>query len=171
MDLLSNMLATLRLDASIFLHSTFCREWVIDIAGMNVATFHLVSHGDDGRVNLGNTWLDSNGLSGYASQIAGWNDALGDGADLLIYGCELASNDAGKTLTEALAILCDCDVAASVDDTGYSGLGGGARIRSAGPAGAGAFLRSGRAGGLRRFLGLLVWPLSQVLSLDGCPAA
>jgi len=46
MDLLSNMLTTLRLDASIFLHASFCREWVIDIGGMNVATFHLVAHGD-----------------------------------------------------------------------------------------------------------------------------
>jgi thiosulfate/3-mercaptopyruvate sulfurtransferase len=46
MDLLSNMLATLRLDASIFLHATFCREWVIDIGDIDVATFHLVSHGD-----------------------------------------------------------------------------------------------------------------------------
>jgi len=40
------MLSTLRLNASIFLHSTFCNEWVIDIGQINVATFHLVSHGD-----------------------------------------------------------------------------------------------------------------------------
>ncbi|MDH3980540.1 MAG: cupin domain-containing protein [Gammaproteobacteria bacterium] len=46
MDLISSMLSTLRLDASIFLHSTFCNEWVIDIGAMNIATFHLVSHGD-----------------------------------------------------------------------------------------------------------------------------
>jgi len=46
MDLMSNMLSTLRLDASIFLHSTFCNEWVIDIGEINIATFHLVSHGD-----------------------------------------------------------------------------------------------------------------------------
>ena len=46
MDLISNMLATLRLNASIFLHSTFCKEWVIDIEELNVATFHLISHGN-----------------------------------------------------------------------------------------------------------------------------
>jgi thiosulfate/3-mercaptopyruvate sulfurtransferase len=45
MDLLSNMLKTLRLDASIFLHSTFCQQWVIDIGAIDVATFHLISHG------------------------------------------------------------------------------------------------------------------------------
>jgi thiosulfate/3-mercaptopyruvate sulfurtransferase len=46
MDLISNMLSTLRLDANIFLHSTFCNEWVIDIGDFDVGTFHLVSHGD-----------------------------------------------------------------------------------------------------------------------------
>jgi|GEM_PF-62487 len=46
MDIVSNMLSTLRLDASIFLHSTFCNDWVIDIGQINVATFHLISHGN-----------------------------------------------------------------------------------------------------------------------------
>ena len=46
MDLVSNMLSTLRLNASIFLHSTFCKEWVIDIGQINIATFHIISHGD-----------------------------------------------------------------------------------------------------------------------------
>ena len=46
MDIISGMLTTLRLDASIFLHSTFCREWVIDLAGMDTGTFHLVSQGE-----------------------------------------------------------------------------------------------------------------------------
>ncbi|MEH6358880.1 MAG: cupin domain-containing protein [Pseudomonadales bacterium] len=46
MDLISNMLTTLRLDASVFLHSTFCQEWVVDVGDFDVATFHLVSHGN-----------------------------------------------------------------------------------------------------------------------------
>lgn len=46
MDLISNMLTTLRLDASIFLHHTFCQEWVIDISDFNIATFHLIAKGD-----------------------------------------------------------------------------------------------------------------------------
>jgi AraC-like DNA-binding protein len=45
-DLLSNMLTTLRVDASVFLHASFCREWVIDINTFDVATFHLISHGN-----------------------------------------------------------------------------------------------------------------------------
>jgi thiosulfate/3-mercaptopyruvate sulfurtransferase len=46
MDLISNVLSTLRLNADIFLHSTFCSEWVIDISDFDIGTFHLVSHGE-----------------------------------------------------------------------------------------------------------------------------
>lgn len=46
MDLISDMLSTLRLRAEIFLHSTFCSNWVIDINQFNIATFHLISHGN-----------------------------------------------------------------------------------------------------------------------------
>jgi len=46
MDLLSDMLTTLRLNANIFLHSSFCQKWVIDIGGIDLATFHLISHGN-----------------------------------------------------------------------------------------------------------------------------
>jgi thiosulfate/3-mercaptopyruvate sulfurtransferase len=45
MDLLSNMLTTLRLDASIFLHASFCQEWAIDISAIDIGTFHLIAHG------------------------------------------------------------------------------------------------------------------------------
>ncbi len=46
MDLVSNMLSTLRLNASVFMHSTFCKEWVIDTGAFDVATFHIIAHGD-----------------------------------------------------------------------------------------------------------------------------
>ncbi|MDH3718343.1 MAG: DUF2341 domain-containing protein, partial [Planctomycetota bacterium] len=87
-------------------------------------TIHIVSHGDDGTVQLGSTWLNVGTLGAYAGEIAGWNDALAGGADLLFYGCNLASNHDGQTLVEALATLTDADVAASTDLTGSSLLGG-----------------------------------------------
>jgi thiosulfate/3-mercaptopyruvate sulfurtransferase len=46
MDLISNMLSTLRLDASVFLHASFCQDWVIDINDFDVGTFHLIAHGN-----------------------------------------------------------------------------------------------------------------------------
>ena len=62
MDLLSNMLTTLRVDASIFLHASFCQEWVVDINAYDVATFHLIA--------AGNCWLHlPRGIDGAAAPI------------------------------------------------------------------------------------------------------
>jgi thiosulfate/3-mercaptopyruvate sulfurtransferase len=46
MDLISDMLSTLHLEASVFLHANFCQDWVIDINDFDVGTFHLIAHGD-----------------------------------------------------------------------------------------------------------------------------
>ena len=40
------MLTPLRVDASIFLHASFCEQWVVDVNAFDVATFHLISRGD-----------------------------------------------------------------------------------------------------------------------------
>ncbi|NIL98260.1 MAG: DUF4347 domain-containing protein, partial [Planctomycetales bacterium] len=85
---------------------------------------HLVSHGTDRTLKLGSTWLSMDNISPYAGQITGWRDALSDGADLLVYGCNLASGEEGRMLLESLATLADVDTAASLDDTGHAALGG-----------------------------------------------
>lgn len=89
-----------------------------------VDAVHLVSHGVAGSVKLGSTWLSIDTLGAYAGDIAGWNHALNDGGDLLIYGCNLADSEDGRTLAESLGALCNCDVAASDDDTGNANRGG-----------------------------------------------
>ncbi len=85
---------------------------------------HIVSHGTDGAVKLGDSWLSLDNVGSYAGQLVGWRDALDADADLLFYGCDLASNEDGKTLVESLSTLTDCDVAASTDDTGHTISGG-----------------------------------------------
>ena len=42
----------------------------------SVAAIHLVSHGTDGTVQLGDSWLDVDNLQGYSAQLAGWANAL-----------------------------------------------------------------------------------------------
>jgi len=37
---------------------------------------HIISHGNDGEIQLGNSWLNEAGLTANASAIAGWADAL-----------------------------------------------------------------------------------------------
>ena len=85
---------------------------------------HLVSHGQDGEIVLGNQALNYETLLANAKAIANWGDALDDDADLLIYGCNLAATQDGQSLVNALARLTGADVAASDDLTGAAALGG-----------------------------------------------
>ena len=85
---------------------------------------HIISHGDEGEIQLGNSWLDEDSLAANANAIASWSDALTDDADLLFYGCNLAGNEAGESFIESMAALTGADVAASEDLTGAAELGG-----------------------------------------------
>ena len=85
---------------------------------------HFVSHGAQGTVKLGSTWLNVDSLHACAGEIALWAQALGDDADLLFYGCDLAGNEDGRTLIESLAALTGADVAASTDHTGHAQFAG-----------------------------------------------
>jgi len=45
MDSLSEILQSSRLDAKVFLHSSFCGSWAVDTSGSRQATFHVVARG------------------------------------------------------------------------------------------------------------------------------
>jgi len=85
---------------------------------------HIISHGEEGEVNLGNTALTSENLDQYADQLASWSDALTDEADLLFYGCDLAGNESGENFVGEIAAITGADVAASDDLTGAAEKGG-----------------------------------------------
>lgn len=85
---------------------------------------HLVSHGNEQGLVLGNGSLQNNNLSDYSEAIAEWQNALNDRADLLIYGCDLAGGAEGQALLAGLQFLTDADIAASDDTTGLAALGG-----------------------------------------------
>ena len=53
-----------------------------------------------------------------------WGEALADDGDILIYGCDLAGSQEGRSLIEALSRLTGADVAASEDRTGAAAKGG-----------------------------------------------
>jgi AraC-like DNA-binding protein len=56
MDILNDVLKTLRLSSKVFLHAKFCEQWVIDIEPLNLqVSFHVIAHGD--------CWLHSPELS------------------------------------------------------------------------------------------------------------
>ncbi|BDI15152.1 hypothetical protein ANSO36C_09540 [Nostoc cf. commune SO-36] len=90
----------------------------------NIGTIHIVSHGDEAKLQLGTTSLNSKNLKQYAKQIRGWGDALTDTADILVYGCDIAAGNDGKKFVTQLSRLTGADVAASDNLTGASNLGG-----------------------------------------------
>ena len=63
---------------------------------------HFVTHGEDGVVKLGATWLDSDNIDAYEGDIAGWQESLTPEADLLFYGCDLAAGEDGRMLLDNL---------------------------------------------------------------------
>ena len=62
----------------------------------NLDAVHIVSHGDDGQLQLGATQLNKTTLRDHATDISSWKGAFGEAGDLLIYGCSLAETPEGK---------------------------------------------------------------------------
>ena len=89
-----------------------------------LTSIHIVSHGDDGVLRLGNTLLSSENLDQYTTQLTAWGDALTEQADILIYGCDVANGETGQDFIDQLAELTGADIAASTDATGSAELGG-----------------------------------------------
>ena len=89
-----------------------------------VDAVHVISHGASGALRVGDTWLTAATLSTYADRIESWNASLAAGADLLLYGCDLAGGPEGRALLDALHAMTGVDVAASTNATGAGRLGG-----------------------------------------------
>ncbi|MDJ0739527.1 MAG: DUF4347 domain-containing protein, partial [Gammaproteobacteria bacterium] len=85
---------------------------------------HVLSHGSDGAIHIGDDTLDLAAVQRHADAIRAWGDALTADGDLLIYGCDLAASATGEALVDALATLTGADVAASDDRTGHASQGG-----------------------------------------------
>jgi hypothetical protein len=111
----------------ILLDST--RDGVVQISEIlgqrhNVSAVHIVAHGGAGSLQLGSAQLTLDTLGDYASALQGWSEALTATADILVYGCSVASGEAGSAFVEQLSHLTGADIAASTDLTGSKALGG-----------------------------------------------
>ena len=91
---------------------------------IQIDAIHFISHGTDGAVQLGRTWLDAKTLGANADTVASWGESLKHDADLLFYGCDLAASARGRALVEWIAELTKADLAASTDATGGASAGG-----------------------------------------------
>lgn len=85
---------------------------------------HLLSHGADGTVQMGNVWLSSGNLAEHSTALQSIGAALKADGDLLLYGCDVGQGGKGQSFLDQLAAITGADVAASADDTGAAALGG-----------------------------------------------
>uniref|UniRef100_UPI0022A89669 DUF4347 domain-containing protein n=1 Tax=Microvirga roseola TaxID=2883126 RepID=UPI0022A89669 len=86
-----------------------------------VDAIHIVSHGDDGVLLLGNGPLHAGNMEGYAVALAQVGQALTAGGDIQLWGCEVGAGEKGQAFVDALAQATGADVAASSDGTGQGG--------------------------------------------------
>jgi hypothetical protein len=85
---------------------------------------HLLSHGSDGAVQIGDQVLTSRNLWRQREQLGQLGSVLAPDGDLLVYGCDLAASGAGERLVRKLADFTGADVAASNDPTGSPSFAG-----------------------------------------------
>ena len=90
----------------------------------SIGVVRIIGHGSDGTLLLGDQLFNQQTLSKRASQISGWKRAFTPGADMLVYGCSVASTADGRTFVDNLGRLTGTDVAASTNLTGSTTLGG-----------------------------------------------
>ncbi|MCE2571193.1 DUF4347 domain-containing protein [Motilimonas eburnea] len=84
----------------------------------SLEALHLVSHADDGVLYLGNSSVTEQQLKKEVETLAALDNAMKDGADVLIYGCDLAKTAKGEGLLELISGSANVDVAASSNKTG-----------------------------------------------------
>lgn len=87
----------------------------------DIDAIHILSHGSDGTVLLGDSTLNSNTLSDYSALLGQIGQSLTESGDILLYGCNIGASDAGSQFVSDLAIATNADVAASDDVTGIHG--------------------------------------------------
>ena len=90
----------------------------------NLDAIHIVSHGTDGMIQLGASWLTAGNVQQHFGDLQQWGLALNETGDILVYGCDVAAGPEGQALIDTVARLTGADVAASTDKTGNASRGG-----------------------------------------------
>ena len=89
-----------------------------------LVSVHIFSHGGSGFLKLGTEIISQNDLTRYTDQLGTISAALSDEGDIHLYGCDVASGEAGGSFISALAESTKADIAASINKTGTIALGG-----------------------------------------------
>ena len=95
-----------------------------------ITAINLVAYGSAGALDIGATPLSAAVVDANAGEIAGWSSHLAAGADINLWGCDVAQGD-GQALLAGLAKLTGADVAASTDIVGNAAFGGSWTLNTA----------------------------------------
>ncbi|MDB9312477.1 DUF4347 domain-containing protein [Spirulina sp. CS-785/01] len=87
-------------------------------------SLHLLTHGAPGSLYLGATKLTAENLAAYTPLLQQWRQGFAAQFELLLYGCQVASNAQGKDFVKQLAAKTGATVAASSTLTGNAALEG-----------------------------------------------
>jgi len=95
------------------------------LRGGSFDAVHIVSHGTSGNLQLGTAQLNSDTIdSTYSSVLQEWSNYLTPGADILLYGCNVAQGVVGQNFVQKMHQATGADIAASDNATGSVVLGG-----------------------------------------------
>ncbi|GAB4460850.1 MAG: hypothetical protein OHK0037_08760 [Elainellaceae cyanobacterium] len=101
---------------------------------------HLVSHGSEGCLRLGDRPLSLETLDRYAWELQSWFSAAANAPSqpmLILYGCRVAAGEAGAEFLQKLHQLTGATIVASTTDTGSASLGGNWELEVSFPQGTG----------------------------------
>lgn len=90
----------------------------------DLQSIHLISHGADGTIRLGGTSVSLGDLQLYQDALTTTGNALAEGGDFFLYGCNVAGSPEGQAFVDALGRAMGADVAASDNLTGGDIVGG-----------------------------------------------
>lgn len=86
-----------------------------------IESLHIVSHGGPGLLKLGSANIDLASFGAHAADFNTIRASLSAGADLLLYGCDVAAGANGLAFIKTLSAATGADVAASTNLTGEGG--------------------------------------------------
>jgi predicted outer membrane repeat protein len=98
-------------------------EFLAEHKSNSIQSIHIVSHGSVGSLQLGSSNLNLTNLDNYTKQLQKWANVFTDNADILLYGCDIASGE-GTKFVQQISRITGADVAASINKTGSGALGG-----------------------------------------------
>jgi hypothetical protein len=90
----------------------------------NIKVIHVVAHGSAGSVQFSSGALTGDTLDHYTTELSRIGEALGTGGNLLLWSCNTASGEVGKTFVDALARITHVNVAGATGRVGSAAFGG-----------------------------------------------